>query len=52
MENWTEAELIREAGKLNNHPKLVNVDHVTFMVFMNRSEMIKHVQKLKDRISD
>lgn len=51
MENWSEAELIREAGKLNNHRKLVNTDHVTIMGFMDRDQMVKHVRKLKELIA-
>ena len=39
-------ELIQEAGKLNNNAKLVNVDHVTFMGFLDRDECQRHVEKL------
>lgn len=46
----TRAELIREAGNLNNHPKLVNVDHVTFMGFLDRDECQRHVEKLVNLI--
>lgn len=42
----TRIDLIREAGMLNNHPKLVNVDHVTFMGFLDRDECQTHVEKL------
>lgn len=46
----TEFELIKEAGKLNNHPKLVNQDHVTIMGMMNKEEMERHVKKLRSLI--
>ena len=46
----TEFELIREAGKLNNHPKLVNSDHVFIMGMMSREEMVKHVERLKAQV--
>jgi len=42
------AELIAEAGRLNNHPALVNVDHVTFMGFLDLAECERHVAKLRD----
>lgn len=41
------AALIREAGKLNNNPKLVNTDHVSIMGLMDQSEMVLHVAKLR-----
>lgn len=44
--------LIQEAGRLNNHPALINVDHVTFMGFMDVAECRKHVAKLKGMIAD
>ena len=47
----TRMELIQEAGKLNNHPVLVNTDHVTFMGFLDRDECEKHVAKLRDIIA-
>jgi len=40
-------ELIRAAGFVNNHRKLVNVDHVTFMGFLDRDEFERHVKKLR-----
>lgn len=42
------ADLIREACMLNNHPALVNVDHVTVMGMMDTSECERHVAKLRD----
>lgn len=50
MENKTAAELIEEAGKLNNHPKLVVADHVSIMGMMTHAEMVKHVKRLKDMV--
>lgn len=47
----TRKELIREAGMLNNHPKLVNTDHVTIMGFMDRDECEIHVKKLRELAS-
>lgn len=44
--------LITEAGRLNNHPALVNVDQVTLMGFMDVAECRRHVAKLKDMIRD
>lgn len=44
--------LIQEAGRLNNHPALVSVDHVTFMGFMDVAECRAHVAKLKGMIKD
>lgn len=43
----TVADLIREAGNLNNHPALVNTDHVTIMGMMDHAEMVLHVAKLR-----
>lgn len=40
-------ELIREAGLLNNHDALVNVDHVTIMGMMDTAECERHVAKLR-----
>lgn len=47
----TAAELIAEAGRLNNHPALVGVDHVSFMGFMTRDEMERHVEKLRSYVA-
>jgi hypothetical protein len=44
--------LIQEAGRLNNHPALISVDHVTFMGFMDVAECRQHVAKLKGMITD
>ena len=44
----TVSDLIREAGKLNNSPKLVNTDHVSIMGMMDHAEMVLHVAKLRD----
>lgn len=43
----TEADLIHEAGNLNNNAKLVNTDHVSIMGLMDRAEMVRHVEKLR-----
>jgi len=43
----TVAELIREAGLLNNHPALINTDHVSIMGLMDRDECERHVEKLR-----
>jgi len=48
----TEFELIKEAGKLNNHPKLVGQDHVSIMGMMTRDQMVKHVERLKAQIAE
>lgn len=48
----SEAELIKAASKLNNHPALVGTDHVSFMGLMGREEMVRHVAKLTARISE
>jgi hypothetical protein len=40
-------ELISEAGMLNNHRALVNVDHVTIMGMMDTTECERHVAKLR-----
>jgi hypothetical protein len=42
------ADLIREAGKLNNSPALVGTDHVSIMGMMDHAEMVLHVAKLRD----
>ena len=39
--------LIREAGALNNHPALVNVDHVSIMGMMDTAECERHVARLR-----
>jgi len=44
-------ELISEAGRLNNHPALVNVDHVTIMGLMDRDECEHHVAKLREYVA-
>ena len=41
------ADLIREAGNLNNNPKLVNTDHVSIMGLLDHAEMVLHVAKLR-----
>lgn len=46
----TRNDFIREAGELNNHPALVNVDHVSFMGMMDRDECERHVANLRERI--
>jgi len=43
-------ELIREAGTLNNHPDLVNADHVSIMGMMDADECERHVARLRSRI--
>lgn len=52
LNEMTRMDLIQEAGRLNNHPKLVNTDHVTFMGFLDRDECQKHVEKLMDMIGE
>lgn len=47
----TRAELIAEAGRLNNHPKLAMQDHVTIMGFMDIDECFEHVLTLRSRIA-
>lgn len=42
------SDLIREAGKLNGSPKLVNTDHVSIMGMMDHAEMVLHVAKLRN----
>lgn len=44
------ADLIAEAGRLNNHRALVNVDHVTIMGLMDADECETHVAKLRSYI--
>lgn len=41
------SDLIREAGKINNHPELVGTDHVSIMGMMDHAEMVLHVAKLR-----
>lgn len=48
VEDASEADLIAEAGKLNNHPKLVNADHVSIMGLMDHAQMVAHVAKLRE----
>ena len=48
----TRAELIAEAGMLNNHPALVNVDHVTIMGLCDRDECATHVEKLRRFVAE
>ena len=51
MPELSRAQLIAEAGRLNNHPELVNTDHVTFMALLDRDECQWHVEKLRARVA-
>jgi len=44
-------DLIREAGLLNNNPKLVNTDHVSIMGMLDRDECERHVEKLRKMVA-
>lgn len=44
--------LITEAGRLNNHPSLVNSDHVTFMALLGIEECRIHVACMRGYIAD
>lgn len=45
-------ELIREAGKLNNHPALVNTDHVTIMGMFSRDECAAQVEYMRKLVRE
>lgn len=46
------AALITEAGFLNNHWALVNVDHVSCMGWLDDDECRKHVAYLRRRVAE
>ena len=46
----TKKEIIQDLKKIQNHPKLVVTDILTITAFMNIGQLIRHLEKCKERI--